>query len=123
MLQLNTIHFKFTLWAISILDEKDVHLLRSSSVLQEFHLLGYEVWLKLTNVLEEATSSVCTIKMEEPTTSNFMVEKEGMINFYQSAWCHNQDDSSLYRHCYENLKYHSKTKNATSISPSVHKIT
>jgi hypothetical protein len=95
MLQLNTIHFKFTLWAISILDEKDVHLLRSSSMLQEFHLLGYEVWLKLTNVLEEATSSVCTIKTEEPTTSNFMVEKEGMINFYQSAWCHNQDDSSL----------------------------
>jgi hypothetical protein len=95
------------------------HLLHSSSV-QEFHLSGYEVWYKLTNVLEEATSSVCNIKMEEPTTSHFMVEK-GMINFYQSTWCHNQDDSSLYRHCYENLKYHSKAKNATSISSSVHK--
>jgi len=27
--------------------------------------------------------------MEEPTTSNFMVEKEGILNFYQSTWCHN----------------------------------
>jgi len=65
--------------------------------------------------------AVSTIKMEEPTTSNFMVEKEG-INFCQSTWCHNQDDSSLYRHCDENLKYHSKAHNATSISSSVHKI-
>jgi hypothetical protein len=40
-------------------------------------------------------------------TSNFMVEKEGMINFYESTWRHNQDDTCLYRHCYENLKYHS----------------
>jgi len=61
--------------------------------------------------------------MEETTTSNFSVEKEGMINFYQSTWCHNQDDSALYRHCYENLKYHSKAKNCTSISSSVLKIT
>jgi len=91
-------------------------------VLQEFHLSGYEVWWKLTNVLNEATSSVSTIKMENPTTSNFMVEKEGMINFYQSTWCHNQDDSSFYRHRYENLKYHSKANNATSVSSSVHKI-
>ena len=60
--------------------------------------------------------------MEEPTTSNFTVEKEGMINFYQSTWCHNQDDSYLYRHCYENLKYHSKAKNSTSISSLVLKI-
>ena len=52
-----------------------------------------------------------------------MVGKEGMINFFQSTCCHNQDDSSLYRHCYENLKYHSKVnKNATSISSSAHKI-
>jgi len=78
----------------------------SSSVLQEFHLSGYEVWGKFTNVLEEATGSVSTIKMQEPTISNFMVEKEGMINFRQSTWCHNQDNSSLYRHCDENLKYH-----------------
>jgi len=27
--------------------------------------------------------------MDELTTSNFMVKKEGMINFYQSTWCHN----------------------------------
>ena len=72
-------------------------MLHSSSVLQEFHLLGYEVWWKLTNVLEGETGSVSTIKMEEPTTSNFMVEKEWTINFYQSTWCHNQDDSSLYK--------------------------
>jgi hypothetical protein len=65
--------------------------------------------------------AVSTIKMEEPTTSNFIVEKR-MINSYRSAWCHNQDDSSLCRHCYENLKYHSKAKNATNISSSVHKI-
>jgi len=39
--------------------------------------------------LEEETGSVSTIKMEEPTTSNFMVEKEGVINFYQSTWCQN----------------------------------
>jgi len=95
----------------------------SSSVLQEFHLSGYEVWWKLTNVLNEATGSVSTIKMEEPTTSNFMVGKEGMVNFYQSTCCHNQDNSSLYRHCDKNLKYHSKVnKNATSISTSAHKI-
>jgi hypothetical protein len=69
----------------------------------------------------EATGSVSTIKMEEPTNSNFMVQK-GMIKFYQSTWRHNQDESSLYRHCYENLKYQSKAKNAKSISSSVHKI-
>jgi len=33
-----------------------------------------------------------------------MVEKEGMINFYQCTWCHSQHDSSLYRQCCENLK-------------------
>jgi hypothetical protein len=66
-------------------------------VLQEFHLPGYEVWYNLTNVFEEETRPVSTIKMEEPSTSNFMVEKEGMIYFYQSARCHNKHDSSLYR--------------------------
>jgi len=99
------------------------HLLYSSSVLQDFHLSGYEVWWKLTNVLNKATSSVSTIKMEDPTISNFMVGKERMINFFQSTCFLNQDDSSLYRHCYENLKYHSKVNiNATSISSSAHKI-
>ena len=98
------------------------HLLHSSSVLQEFHLSGYEVWWKLTNVLEEGTRSVSTIKMEEHTSSNFTVEKEGMIDIYQSTGFHNKDDSSLHRQCYENLKYHSNAKNATSISSSVHKI-
>ena len=144
MLQLSTRHFKFPLWAISLLDEKEVHLmgqqcpihplkvnkvhaaeclLHSSSLLQEFHRSGYEVWWKLTNVLEEATSSVSTIKMEETTTSNFMVEREGMINFSQSTWCHNTDDSSVYKYCYENFKYHSVAKNSTSISSSIYKIT
>ena len=142
-MQLSTIHFKFPLLAIFLLDEKDVHLmgqhctihplkvnkvyaaehlLHSSSFLQELHLSGYEVWWKLTSILEEANSFVSTIKMEEPTTSNFMIEKEGMINFYQSTLCHNQDNSSLYTHCCENLKYHSKGKNVTSISSSVHTI-
>ena len=61
--------------------------------------------------------------MEDPTISNFMVGKEVMINFCQSKCCHNKDDSSLYRHRYENLKYHSKVnKNATCISSSAHKI-
>jgi len=93
------------------------------TVPQCFQLSGYEVWWKLANVLKEATSSVSTIKMEEPTISNFMVEKEGMVNFYQSICCHNQDNSSLYRHWDENLVYHSKVnKNATSISFSAHKI-
>jgi len=77
----------------------------------------------LKNVLQEATGSVSSMKMQEPTASNFIVEKEGMINFYQSTWCHTQDDSSLYRHRFENLKYHSKAKNSTSISSSVLKIT
>ena len=71
------------------------HLVHSSSVLQEFHLSGYEVWWKLANVLEEATGSVSTIKLKEPTTSNFMVEKEGMIDIYQSTWCHNKQQLSL----------------------------
>jgi len=66
--------------------------------------------------LEEATRSISTTKMEEPTTSNFLIEKEGIINFYQYTQCHKQDDSSLYRHCCENFKYHTNTKNATSIS-------
>ena len=65
LLELSTIHFKFPGWVISLLDEKDVHLmgqhcpihplkvnkvhaaehlLHSTSVLQEFHLSGYEVW-------------------------------------------------------------------------------
>ena len=64
LLQLSNIHFKFPLWAISLLDEKDVHLmehhctihplkvntvhaaehlLHSDSLLQEFNLSGYEV--------------------------------------------------------------------------------
>jgi hypothetical protein len=30
--------------------------------------------------MEEATSSVATIKMEEPTTPNLMVAEEGMTN-------------------------------------------
>ena len=57
--------------------------------------------------------------MVEPTTSNFMVEKEEIINFYQSTPCHNQD--SFHRHRYLNLKHHTKAKNATSISFSVRK--
>ena len=57
--------------------------------------------------------------MDKPTTCNSMVEKEAMINFYHSTWYHNPDDNSLYEHCYENLKYHSKAKNATSMSSSV----
>jgi len=142
LLQLNTIQFKFPLSAISLLDKKNVHLmvkhcpihsLKVNTVhadehllhrfsIQKFHLSGYEVWQKLTNVLEEATSSVSTIRMKEPTTSNFLVGKEGMINFYRSTWCHNKDDSSLYRHSYEILKYYSKAKNATSVSSSVQKI-
>jgi len=65
LLQLNINHFKFPLWAISRLDEKDVQfigqhchilalkvnkvnaaerLLHSSSHFQEIHLLGYNVW-------------------------------------------------------------------------------
>ena len=72
--------------------------------------------------MEEATSSVSTLKMEEPNTSNFMVEKEGLINIYQSEWCHSQNESSLYWNCYENLKYNSQANNATSISSWVHKI-
>ena len=66
LLQLNTVHFNFRLWAITLLDEKDAnlleqhcpiqalsisiskvhaaeHLLHSSAVLQELHLLRYEV--------------------------------------------------------------------------------
>jgi len=66
--------------------------------------------------------AVYTIKITQPTTINFIVEKEGMLNFYQSTRCHNQDDSFVYRHCSENLKCHSKTKNPTSNSTSVHKI-
>jgi len=67
LLQLSNIHFKFPLWAISLLEEKDVylmgqhcpihplevskvngdeHLLHSPSVLQEFHPLGYKVLQK-----------------------------------------------------------------------------
>ena len=71
--------------------------------------------------MEEATSSVPTIKMEEPTTSNLMVEEEGMTNYHQSTWCLNPHESSVYRHFYENLKYHSKAKNATRIFSSLHK--
>jgi hypothetical protein len=56
-------------------------LLHSSSVLQEFHLSKYVGWQKLTNDLEEATSSVSTIKMEETTISNFMVEKRSDDKF------------------------------------------
>jgi Flp pilus assembly protein TadG len=73
----------------------------SSSVLQEFNLPGYEVWYKLTNALKEANRSVSTIKMQQPTTSNFMIEKEGMIYFYQSTRCHNPYHSSLYRQLWE----------------------
>ena len=101
----------------------DEHLPNSSTVLEEFHLSGYEVWQKLTNILEEATSSVFTLKMDEATTSNFLAEKQGMINFYQSTLFHNQDDSSVCRHGYENLIYHLRATNSKSISFSVNKIT
>jgi len=72
--------------------------------------------------LEEASSSVFTIKMEEPTASNFLVEKHVIINLHQCTLCHIQDNSSFYRHCYEKFKYHSKAKNATTVSSSAHKI-
>jgi hypothetical protein len=72
--------------------------------------------------MEEESRSVSTIRMEQPTTSNFMVENEEMLNFYLSTSCQTHGNSSLYRHCYENLKYHSKVKKATCISSSVHKI-
>jgi hypothetical protein len=112
LLQLSTIHFKFPLWVISLLNE-DVHLmgqhspihplkfskvhavphlLHSSSVLQKnFIFWDMKSGKNLTDVLEEATSSVSNIKREEPTTSKFVVEKKGH---------HNQEDSSLYRHCH-----------------------
>jgi hypothetical protein len=88
LLQLSIIQFKFPLWEISLFDEKGVHLkgqhypinpikvnmvqaaeqlLHSSSVLQEFHLSGYEVWQKLSNTLQEAINSVSIIGMEEAT--------------------------------------------------------
>ena len=57
------------------------HLLHSSSVLQEFHLSGYEVWYKLTNVLEEENGSVSIIKMEEPTTSKLHTKIKGVDKF------------------------------------------
>jgi hypothetical protein len=59
--------------------------------------------------------------MQQPTTSNFMAEKEGMIYFYQSTPVTTQT-TALFTDSYENLKYHSKAKNATSISPSVHNV-
>jgi len=34
LLQLSTIHFKFPLWAISLLDEKDVHLMGQHCTIQ-----------------------------------------------------------------------------------------
>ena len=46
-----------------------LNMLQSLSVLQEFQLLGYEVWKKLTNELEDENSSASTIKMKEPTKS------------------------------------------------------
>ena len=143
LLQLSTIHFKFPLWTISILDEKDVHLmelhctihplsvnvvhgaehlLRSSSFFKIFISQDMKSGRNLQTFWRKQLALFQTIKMEETTTSHFMVEKEGMINFYQSTWCHKQDNSSLYTHCYENLKYHSKANNATSISSSVHKM-
>jgi len=141
LLQLSTIHFKFPLWVISLLDKKDVHLmwqhcpihpLKVNKVHAAEHLLQFlsasrlspfGIWSPVETVLNEAIGSVSTIKMEDPTISKFMVEKEGMVNFHQSTRCHNQEDSSLYRHCDENLKYHSKVnKNATSISSWAHKI-
>jgi hypothetical protein len=61
---------------------------------------SFGIWsLVDTNVLEEEPGSVSTIKMEETTTSNFLVEKEWMIIFSQSTWCHNQEYSNLYRQC------------------------
>ena len=111
LLQLSTLHFKFPLWAIFLLDKKDVHLmwqhcpihpLKVKKVHAAEHLLQFlsasrlspfGIWSLVESVLNEAIGSVSTIKMEDPTISNFMVEKEGMVNFYQSTRCHNQDDA------------------------------
>jgi len=41
---------------------------------------------------------------------------------FLSVYMMPQDDRSLYRHCCENLKYHSKIKKATSMSSSAHKM-
>jgi len=112
-----------TLCPIHLLKVSKVHAAEHFTESLSSRILSFWIWsLVETNVLEEEPGSVSTIKMEEPTTSNFMVEKERMINFYYSTWSHNQDDSSLYRHCYENLKYHSKSKNATSSSSLVLRI-
>ena len=75
---------------------------------RNLHMLGVTNWLCFHK------------KLEEPTISNYTVEKEGMINFYQSTRCHNQHDGSLYRHYCEILKYHSKAKSATIVSSSLH---
>jgi len=119
----NDLNLMGTLCPIHPLKVNKVHAAEHFTESLSSRILSFWIWsLVETNVLEEEPGSVSTITMKELATSNFMVEKEGMINFYQSTWSDNQYESSLYRHCYKNLKYHSKSKNATSISSLVLRI-
>jgi hypothetical protein len=47
-----------------------------------------------------AASIIRVMVMEATSTS------ETSVNFYQTTWCNNPEDSHLHTHCCENLKSH-----------------
>jgi hypothetical protein len=71
--------------------------------------------------MEGANSYVSNIMMVE-RTSIFIADNEITINLYQSTRCYNEQRSSLYGHCYQNLKLQSKAMNASQVYSIVYQI-
>jgi hypothetical protein len=120
------------------LEEKDVHLMGHHCCVHPLKMNKVHAAKHVTQFLSsEKISSfgicrnlqkfwrkqlaVSTIKMEEPTTFHFMVEKEEMVYFYSLHGVITKK-TALFTYSYEKLKYHSQAKSATSISSLVHKI-
>jgi hypothetical protein len=46
--------------------------------------------------------ALCSLHMDAAGTF------ETLVNFYQTTWCNNPEDSHLHTHCRENLKSHNQ---------------
>ena len=142
LLQLSASHFKFPLSANSHLDKEDVHLTVQHCPIHPLKLNTVHVAEHVSQFLSSPRISsfmICSLvetykcfggsnwlcfHHKDGGTYHFSLHgRKRMDDKFLSVYMVSQpDDSSLYRHCYENLNYHSKAKNDTSISSSVHKI-
>ena len=141
-LWLNASHFNFPLWANSNFDKENVHLTVQHCPIHPLKVNRIHVAEHVSEFLNSTRISSCRIRSLVETYKRFggsnwlcfhhkdggtyhlsLHSRKRMDDKFLSVYMVSQpDDCSVYRHFYENLKYHSKTKNDTSISSSVHKI-